>query len=300
MPWRRSVKILIAFGLTVAIVVLGGFALVILRTTSVADAQVSGIQFGSQAWSGTITITGDTTVLGRLKVQPGTTVRFAVGDDQGGGSELPPDGFNDHDPSRLIAYERTHADLTVLGTLTAVGTPEAPITFTSSAATPALADWQGIGFFGNGSRFEHVVVEWSRNGITPLNWRFSRHQDSVLRNSVVRHTLWGCVSGGDSSMHIIANEISDCGHEGVDQQDGSMTIRDNMITRSQGGIVVLAGSPTIEGNRFIDVGVGPPVVVVAPGATPRVGENEVVRYAQPGSMKWTYQGFSYCMGLGSC
>ncbi len=170
----------------------------------------------------------------------------------------------------------------------------------AAAATPALADWQGIGFFGNGSRFERVVVEWSRNGITPVNWRLSRHQDSVLRNSVVRHTLWGCVSGGDSSMHVIANEISDCGHEGIDQQDGNMTIRDNVITRSQGGIVVLAGSPTIEGNRFIDVRVGPPVVVVAPGATPRVGENEVVRYAQPGSMKWTYQGFSYCMGPGSC
>jgi hypothetical protein len=45
-------------------------------------------------------------------------------------------------------------------TLAAVGTPEAPITFTSSNANPRAGDWQCIHLDGDGSELDNVIVEF--------------------------------------------------------------------------------------------------------------------------------------------
>jgi hypothetical protein len=45
-------------------------------------------------------------------------------------------------------------------TLSAVGTPEAPITFTSSNPNPRAGDWQCIHLDGDGSELDHVIVEY--------------------------------------------------------------------------------------------------------------------------------------------
>lgn len=249
--------------------------------------RLSGIQFGTQRWSGEILVTGDVAVIGDLTIDPDTTVRFAAGDDQALGNEVAPDGTNDADPTRLLTYGRSHGDLAVLGKLMASGSTTAPITFTSAADRPALADWQGVSFTGDGSILEGLVVEWSRNGVTPNGTQ----PNSVLRNSTVRHTMWGCVSGGTSGMQVLNNAISDCGHEGVDVQGGDMVVRGNTITDSHAGIVVLAGSPIIEGNTLTNVGdgIGPTPL----RGTPRIGANTITLASPTSTLEWRYGNFAY-------
>jgi len=275
--------------------------LVLVCTASAAPApappattvrRLSGFQFGGQRWSDEILITGDVVVVGDLVVDPGTVVRFAAGDDQGLGNEVAADGFNDADPTRLVSYARTHSDLVVLGKLTAQGTTGAPIMFTSAADRPALADWQGVSFSGDGSVLDGVIVEWSRNGVTPRG----AQPGSVLRNSTVRHTMWGCVSGGTSGMQVLDNTISDCGHEGVDVQDGNMVIRGNIISDSNAGIVVLAGSPIIEGNTIRNTGdgIGPTPL----RGTPRIGSNVITLAPPTSAQEWRYGTFAYVIFRG--
>lgn len=251
-----------------------------------AATSVSGLYIGSQTWSGAVTVTGDVSILGDLTLAPGTVVRFVVGDDRNEGEEVPADGFNDADPTRLASYGRTHADIGVGGRVIARGTASQPITFTSASATPKLADWQGIAFFGDGSVFEQVIVEWSRNGVTPQG----SQPNSVIRNSILRHTMWGCISSGGSGIQMLDNEISDCGHEGIDINGGSAVVRGNVIRDSHAGIVILAGSPTVDGNTITNVGDG---IGVQPGATPTIGQNSIT-LAPPGSpMEWRYGDFAY-------
>lgn len=247
---------------------------------------VTGILLGAQTWSGELLVTGDVAIAGDLTLKPGTIVRFAVGDDQRQGKEVAPDGFNNADPTRLVSYAIAHAELGVGGKLIAQGTADQPILFTSASATPKLADWQGLVFTGDGSQLEHVIVEWSRNGVTPKG----PQPNSVIRDSIVRHTMWGCVSSGDSGMQVLNNDISDCGHEGVDIKGGSAVVRGNKIHESHSGIVVLEGSPTIDGNVITNVGDG----IGGPGMSgARVGQNTVTLAPRDSPMEWRYGDFAY-------
>lgn len=251
-----------------------------------AARTLSGVLMGSQTWSGELLVTGDVQIAGDLTLLPGTVVRVAVGDDRHLGNEVPPDGFNNNDPTRLAAYAVAHAEIGVGGRIVAQGTTDRPILFTSASPTPHLADWQGLVFLGDGSVLEHVAVEWSRNGVTPKG----RQPNSVIRDSVVRHTMWGCVSGGDSGMQVLNNDISDCGHEGVDVRSGDAVVRGNTIHDSHAGIVVLAGSPVIDGNVITNVGdgIGGPGVKAA-----RLGQNTVTLAPQNNTLEWRYGDFAY-------
>lgn len=277
--------------LVVIFFILFGIGVIIFlfeRTVSRVNANITGFYVGSQKWSGQMIVTGDVHILGNLIVEPGTIVKFIASDDQYDGGEIPPDGFNDKDPSRLLAYERSHINLFVLGKMIAEGTSDQPITFTSAAAHPAIADWQAIDFQGNGSHLDHVIVEYSRNGVTPIG----NQSKSIVEHSIIRHALWGCVSGGASSIQVLNNDISDCGHEGVDVQKGGGIIRGNHIRDSHSGIVVLAGDPIIEGNTITNVGDG---IAILPGAHPSVADNTITLAPDTSRLEWRYQDFAYTM-----
>jgi hypothetical protein len=261
------------------------------RTVEVEDARRSGFSIGHQVWKGEITVTGDVTILGSLAIEPGTTVRFAVGDDRGKGDEVPADGFNDLDPTRLLAYGRTHSNILVIGKVTAVGTEDRPITLTSASERPTFADWEAFLWTGNGSRLEGMVVEYTRNGLNPVG----DQPDTVIGGNTLRHCLWGCISAGHSPVQIIENHASDCGHEGIDVQGADMVIRGNLIEDCNGGIVILGGSPIVENNTMRRTGGG---IHVAPGATPTMAGN-VHEPAPPDSaLEWRYGTFRYKMYAG--
>lgn len=258
------------------------------QVKEVSSQSVSGFLFGNQRWSGEMMLTGDTMILGSLTLEPGTTLRFLVGDDRKQGSEIRADGFNDADPTRLATYAKSHVELIVIGVLTAVGTAEKPIVITSASEQPRLADWQGLAFTGNGSRIEQVVMEWSRNGLNPIG----SHTKSVIRDSIFRHHFWAGISAGRSSITIQRNSISDCGHEGIDIQPGSSmaTIEDNLITDCHTGIVILGGQPIVRRNRIRNVGDG---IHVSPSAHPILADNEIILAPETQRHRWYYGDFYY-------
>ena len=252
------------------------------------DCEKTGNFEESEVWGGEILITGDVSIARDLTILPGTVVKFAVQDDQQDGWETPADGYNALDPTRLISYGKTHSSLMVEGKLTAAGTLNNKILFTSAAENPKIADWEAIYPQDDGSLIEYSIIEWSRNGIsagldTP---------NSIFRNNIIRYTMWGSIGCGWSGSQIYNNEIYECGHVGIDVQGGDPIIEDNTIYDCHSGIAVLRGSAVIRNNVMTNVGDG---IHVGGDATPVLEDNQV-EAAPPGSTKeWCYGSFCYLM-----
>jgi hypothetical protein len=251
-------------------------------TKKIQNTSISGNFFGNQVWSGEISITGDVKVLGNLTVLPGTTVKFYVGDDQSEGEEVPSDGFNDQDPTRLKSYATTHSSLFVLKKLIARGEPSRPVIFTSAAEQPDLADWEAIIFCGNGSIVDRVIVEYTRNGLNPCG----KQPDSVIQNSISRHALWGAISSAGSNIKIINNHLSDAGHEGIDLKfNGSQEVIGNIIDDCHAGIISLAGAQIIKDNVITNCGDG---VNINPGSQAISINNTFVPAPENSQRVWRY------------
>ena len=272
----------------IALFAIGGlFALKFFSTEKVSNATRSGIYFGNQVWSGEITITGDTNLIGNLTILPGTIVRFDVGDDTHSGDEVPADGYNDRDPTRLKSYTTTHSSLFVDKKLIAKGTQDKKITFTSGSQSPHLADWESLMFGGDGSILDNVIVEYNRNGINPIG----DQPHSIIQNSIVRHVLWGTISSAQSTIQIINNNLSDCGHEGVDAvHKGSQIIKDNVIEDCHAGIVVIGGTSIVEGNTIKNCGGD---ISVDPAASPKLSNNKIIPASSDSKREWRYGNFAY-------
>ncbi|MBI2448344.1 right-handed parallel beta-helix repeat-containing protein [Candidatus Microgenomates bacterium] len=274
-------RLLLAGILLLALIFLVSILYFLPKVTS--GGRVSGWYFGHQKWSGEITVSGDVLIIGDLIVEPGTKVSFVVGDDQKSGDEIPPDGFNDNDPTRLRSYTITHSGITVLRRFIARGTKDQKIIFTSVSQTPALADWESIVFFGNGSVVDNVIVNYSRNGLNPVG----RQNKSVIQNSIVEHTLWGAISTAHSGISAINNYLADSGHEGFDvgYEGAGQVIRGNTIENCHTAIVVLGGSPLIENNTIKNCGDG---IFIEEGASPTLENNSITLAPIDSPLSWRY------------
>ena len=249
MNWKKVLYVLAVFIVLIIIFTVYKY----FSTVQKSDISISGWFIGNQVWSGDIYVTGDIVVLGNLTVLPGTMVRFSVGDDRHWGDEIPPDGFNDKDPTRLKSYSTTHSSLFVLKKFIAKGDQVNPIVFTSAAQKPDLADWEAIIFRGNGSIIDNVIVEYTRNGINPIG----EQPNSVIQNTISRHALWGTISSANSNLKIINNHLSDAGHEGIDLKfNGNQEVSGNIIDDCHTGIASIAGSQIIKNNIITNCGDG--------------------------------------------
>lgn len=274
-------RIILIIGVIVLVAV-GIVAVKYFSTSEKTDAKISGNYIGNQVWSGQIIVTGDTNIIGNLTVTPGSTVKFAVGDDQKGGDEVPADGFNDKDPTRLQSYGETHSSLYVFGKLIAQGAPDKKITFTSASPTPALADWEAVIFRGNGSIVENVIAEYNRNGFNPTG----KQPDSVIKNSIFRHTLWGGVSSANSDIQIIGNQFSDNGHEGIDlKYNGPQVVKNNTISDCHTGIASIAGAQIIENNTITSCGDG---VMISDQSSAKSINNTFISAPDDSPRVWRY------------
>lgn len=284
---RNKIVILVFVFLIIISVITGIFAFKFFSVENIANTNRSGMYLGNQIWAGEITITGDTNIIGNLTILPGTIVRFVVGDDTHSGDEVPPDGYNDRDPTRLKSYTTTHSSLFVYRKLIAQGTADRKITFTSVSQTPHLADWESLIFQGDGSILNNIIVEYNRNGINPI----SDQPHSVIQNSIVRHVLWGTISSAQSNIQIMNNNLSDCGHEGVDVvRRGSQIIKGNTIEDCHAGIVVLGGSSVIENNTIKNCGGD---ISVDPNASPKLSNNTIIPPPPGSNREWPYGNFAY-------
>lgn len=263
----------------------GGVFYVFFSITVRSDARLSGWYIGNQIWSDSIEVTGDIMILGNLTVMPGTTVRFLAGDDRGSGDEVPADGFNDKDPTRLLSYSITHSSLLVLGKLTARGLEDKKITFTSVANEPRLADWEAIIFRGDGSIIENVIVEYTRNGLNP----FGKQPNSVIRDSISRHALWGAISSANSNIRIVNNHLFDAGHEGIDLKfDGDQEVSGNIIDDCHTGIASMAGLQIIENNTITNCGDG---VYISPQSQAVSRNNTFISAPTESKRVWRYENY---------
>lgn len=252
------------------------------------DQNISGEIKQDQIWSGTIHVTGDIWIAQNitLTVLPGTTVLVAAhSDDQhSGGHEVPADGYNDNDPTRLFDYPVTH--ISIYGRIVARGTPDNMITFTSDSPTPGYVDWQDIGL-EPGSIMEYCIVEYARNGVDAS----FAEDNALISHNIVRHTLWGGIGCGSASPTVTYNHIYDCGHEGVDTQPegGKPYIAYNMIENCAGGIVINPGAlPTVEHNTLINNDRG--IWIDRAGGIVRYNS---ISSPQGAPHDWTYENFAY-------
>jgi len=147
-----------------------------------------------------------------LTIDPGVLVRFAP-----------------------VAVQPAGYTLRIDGTLRAVGTPEAPITFT---AADIRAPWGGIRFTdpsadydpdsGTGSIIQHCIIEHAGN-----------QQDAAI----VRR---------DSAPLIADSIIRDSASAGIYMSGTGGEIRDNWIYRCDVGISLAGRDLTVEGNYLAD------------------------------------------------
>lgn len=196
---------------------------------------------GDAVWSGEVRVLGVVTVKkgATLTILPGTRVVFARIDRDG-------DGIGD-------------SELLVEGALTARGTAENPILFTSGAAHPGKSDWKYLYLdFARPSVVEHAVIEYAYSGIQ-VHFGQARVLDSVFRHNVdgVRF----------STVHIevAGNRICDNTH-GLRYEERRSTafIHHNDIVDNEIGIFAVTRSEdrarieynNITGNRRYQVKLG--------------------------------------------
>ena len=276
---KKKIVIVICILLFIAV---GFIIFKFFSTTKSANATISGIYLGNQVWSEEILITGDTEILGNLTVLPDTIVKFVVGDDRELGDEVEKDGFNDNDPTRLKSYTTMHSSLFILRKLIAQGTKAKKIIFTSNAEKPYLADWEAIVWQGNGSIIDNVIVEYTRNGLNPIG----KQPNSVIQNSISRHSILGAISAANSNIKIINNHLSDAGHEGIDLKfNGNQEVSGNIIEDCHTGIASIAGSQLIKNNIITNCGDG---VYIDPKSSAISIGNTFVSAPENSMREWRY------------
>lgn len=107
-------------------------ALLLAACVRLPSPPVTGTLHGEVRWQGTVRLAGDVIVESgsRLTIAPGTTVLF-----------LPPP------PGEDLLVDHPHfsgSELIVRGTVTAEGTPEAPVVFRHADPSAAAGSWGGI------------------------------------------------------------------------------------------------------------------------------------------------------------
>lgn len=180
-------------------------------------------------WRGEILIEKDVQLPrgSHLIIEPGTTVRFAHRDDD-------EDGWGD-------------ASLKIGGTLTALGTPEAPVVFTSAAQPAEPGNWGEIRIDFGGFDLNYVIIEGSTRG---LHSHFSRGRirDSIFRNNVDGTRL------GESTVTIEHCLFNSNNGKGYNSRKSRNFVRRNIFRQNQNGVFLFEGDTgsLFEENIFID------------------------------------------------
>ena len=179
------------------------FSLFVMAGTSFAETYVSGNITSNTTWGvagSPYIVTGDVTVrhttastggtVAVLTIEPGVVVRFAPG------------------TGMYIGQDRAYSDYDYYGALSAQGTTDEPVVFTSNAPSPAPGDWKGIYFrnFTNDSQslIEHVIVEYGGNSHSANIYCASA--SPTVKNSTIRYSsAHGIYVDGGSSPLISGN-----------------------------------------------------------------------------------------------
>ena len=204
-----------------------------LKPLRISNTSKSGILTRDEIWSGEIFVI-DHIIIPKgvtLTVEPGTKIKFKHYR-----------GYKE--PDKKLSLQ-------VMGTLTAIGTPEQQIWFTSDAPYPINGDWHMIRFFdvSNESIIKYAIVEFAQQGINLWN------SDITISNSIIRWNNWEGIYLESYSKPIIEyNRIYQNGYNGIAmEQFNDAIIRYNTISESgTHGIHIDASKATVEKNFVHD------------------------------------------------
>jgi hypothetical protein len=150
-------------------------AILALTAAAALTATTSGIVSSDETWSGTVTLTGEVICTsGTITVLPGTVVKFATTNDNvvyGGSGSI------------WITLLRN-------GGMSAVGTAQQPITFTSSSLAPARGSWGHIQMMAlkndANTTFKYCNFLYAQ---TALEWRNPSGENEVTQTLVENCTF---------------------------------------------------------------------------------------------------------------
>lgn len=171
---------------------------------------VAGELHGDLTWAGEVLIGGDVTLAAgsRLTILPGTVVRFLAAADPVGGA-----GDHPHFPGH---------ELNVAGTLSAVGTAAAPITFAAADDQAPAGSWGAVNFAeGSQGWFRHCIF---------------RQADSAIH-------------GREATIEVAESLIED-NLVGIRFHTSAMRIEHNLLRRNETAIRFHYGAPVVRDNRF--------------------------------------------------
>jgi hypothetical protein len=219
----------------------GAGAMLLLAGCAAAPPRDGAAAAGAKvwSWSGTRRIAEFVEIPAgvTLRLEPGTTLRFAFVDRDG-------DGVGD-------------AGLHVLGRIEAAGTPEAPIVMTSAEGDPQPGDWQGL-----------VLDASAGNVFTECRFEYAQHALHAHFSSahLVRCRLERNVEGtrlGNSRFEIERSLVRGNVSKGLNFFACANRIHHNLITGNEDGLFLFDADvdSAIEqnnlfGNRRFDVRLG--------------------------------------------
>ena len=190
----------------------------------------------NESWSGVILVTGDTKIE-YLTIEPGTVILVAENqDDQRGGEEGTVDPVNPHE-FLGADYAMTHTSIQVIERLTAKGTPENPIIFTSTAREPWLADWDHLIFRSGVLEYAFVEHCW---GVAVDSSEVSVSH-CVIRNVLQQGLMFGHwpeagIHGeGSLSPNVTYNFMYNVGHMAVQSFFSDPIIAHNVFIQKHTG-----------------------------------------------------------------
>ena len=263
-------------------------------TVAYSNTTRSGALTTSETWSGTITVSGDILIGNNctLTIEPGTTVKFTANSDSTG------HGFDDpitdapfpNDPPTKPS-EFSGIELWG-GTLISVGTDANPITYTSDATSKVAGDWHSIALRQEGSKLnmQKSTIEYAYYGVQ-FNETTNNDYVTINNNTIQEIVACGICLGVEKhktvTLTISGNQISSCGHEGIDLHENAVAIiENNTFTDIRGkfvpdphesggnGIAVdKSNSSIIRNNTFLRNNQG--IACVTDGTNPTIENNNV-------------------------
>ncbi|MBI3331851.1 right-handed parallel beta-helix repeat-containing protein [Candidatus Peregrinibacteria bacterium] len=193
-----------------------------------ANSTRGGVINADETWEDTITVTEPVIVEAgvTLTIRPNTTVKFK-------------NNRNYKNPQKL--------SIDVRGTLKAIGTKDALITFTSDAYRPRNGDWGAVKLIGKQqSEIRYAIVEFGMDGV------MLEQSDATISHAIVRWHNHDGITAFNSTPVIEATRIYENGENGVSvlQSNGGI-LRSNLIEKNGSAGVHLDSSQWSVENSVI-------------------------------------------------
>ncbi len=135
------------------------------------------------------------------------------------------------------------------GTISAIGTSDQPIWFTSSSDDPVNGDWAGIELSNTtDSVFQYTIIEFAILGMSQME------SSATVSHSIIRWNNTEGLYAERSSPLFEYNTLYENGYHEIalEQYNTNVIIRSNVFTGGRAAIHTEMTSSSVEGNYFVE------------------------------------------------